>query len=709
MPRVASRRAAPLLFLTLVLLLSAGSQAQRQAVQQQPQQQQPQQQSQQQQPPEEQPQQPTFRAEINFVRVDVIVTDRDGNPVTDLEADDFEVFEDDTPQTIDSFRLVRLTGTPEPGAEPARPIRSGFDEEREAARGDVRLFAIFFDDYHVRLENAVRLREALINFIYTQLGPSDLVSVMYPLTPLDSVQMTRNHESIVAAIERFEGRKYEYEPRNLFEQQYAYYPTSVVERIRNEVSLSGLRALVTHLGGLREGRKALILVSEGYTNYLPPQLRNRNAASGVRNPNQLNPAAGDHPLERSGAMFADMDITMELQAVLNAANRGNTAIYAVDPRGLASEFDLSQPTISTRTDARALRTTMGTLRTLAEESDGRAIVNQNDVGPGLRQMVRDSSTYYLIGYNSTQAPSDGKFHEIKVRVKRDGVRVRARKGYWALTADDVVRASAAALDPGPPSEIEEALAAIVEPRRGRFVRTWVGSARGDEGRTRVTVVWEAAPLVPGERREELGRVALTASNDAGDPYYRGRIPDAAGGTNARDSGASRQSGLSPPSSGRVAFDAAPGQMHMIIAVEGTTGDVLDREITKTTIVDFTGTDVAFSTPALFRAGTELEMRRLVGDLEAVPTAGRTFRRTDRVLIRFEVYAPGSAVPTVTARLLGRSGSPMSDIPVPPPAPGQPTQIDLALARLAPGEYLVELSATAGDEDAKELIAFRVVS
>ena len=688
-----------MLFLTLVLLLSAGSQAQQQGVQQQPQ-----------QPPEEQSQQPPFRAEINVVRVDVIVTDRDGNPVIDLEADDFEVFEDDTPQTIDSFRLVRLTGTPEPGAEPARPIRSEFDEEREAAREDVRLFAIFFDDYHVRFENAARLRETLINFISTQLGPSDMVSVMYPLTPLDSVQMTRNHGAIVAAIERFEGRKYEYEPRNQFEQQYANYPTSVVERIRNEVSLDGLKALVTHLGGLREGRKALILVSEGYTNYVPPQLRDRVAGlPGLGNTNRLNPLAGDNPWEQTSAFFEDMDVMGDLRDVFNAANRGNTAIYAVDPRGLAVyEFDVSQPVISTRTDAQVLRTTTNTLRTLAEETDGRAIVNQNDVGPGLRQMVRDSSTYYLIGYNSTQAPSDGKFHEVKVRVKRDGVRVRARKGYWALTADDVARVSAAALDPGPPSEVEEALAAIVEPRRGRFVRTWVGSARGDEGRTHVTFVWEAVPSVPGERREELGRVALTASSDAGDPYFRGRVPDAVGGTSARDSGASRQSGPSPSSSGRVAFDVAPGQMHMMIAVEGATGDVLDREITETTIVDFTGTDVAFSTPAVFRAGTELEMRRLVGDLEAVPIAGRTFRRTDRVLIRFEVYAPGSAVPTVTARLLNRSGSSMSDIPVQPSAPGQPTQVDLILAPLAPGEYLVELSATAGDEDAKELIAFRVV-
>ena len=72
---------------------------------------------------------------------------------------------------------------------------------------------------------------------------------------------------------------------------------------------------------------------------------------------------------------------------------------------------------------------------LADETDGRAIVNRNDLAKGMQQIVRDSSAYYLLGYNSTQAPQDGKFHEIKVRVKRPGVQVRARKGYWALTAD----------------------------------------------------------------------------------------------------------------------------------------------------------------------------------------------------------------------------------------------------------------------------------
>ena len=60
----------------------------------------------------------------------------------------------------------------------------------------------------------------------------------------------------------------------------------------------------------------------------------------------------------------------------------------------------------------------------------------------MKQITRDSSAYYLIGYNSSQAPADGKFHEIKVRVKRPGMQVRARKGYWALNAEQTARALA---------------------------------------------------------------------------------------------------------------------------------------------------------------------------------------------------------------------------------------------------------------------------
>ena len=453
-------------------------------------------------------------------------------------------------------------------------------------------------------------------------------------------------------------------------------------------------------------------MSEGYTNYLPPQLRNRDAEMGpLLNPNRRNVFAGDNDLERSLEFMVNADIMMSLQRVFDVANRNNTAIYALDPRGLGVfEFDVSQPTVSFTTDARSLRSSLETLRTLADQTDGRAIVNQNDFSPGLRQMVRDSSTYYLIGYNSSQAPTDGKFHEIKLRVKRDGIKVRARKGYWAFTPENVARAMAPPSGPGPPSAVEEALAAIVEPRRGRFVRTWVGSTRAENGKTRVTFVWEAVPSVPGQRREALDRVSLTATNDGGDPYYRGRIPDAAAAGSFGGSGASNEPGRDAAPSGRAVFDVDPGAMHVMLAVEGTAGEVLDKEIKEVSIPDLTGTDVALSTPAIICARTVLERRTLLAqDLEAVPTPGRTFRRTDTLLIRFEAYAPGLSIPTITATLLNRSGNPMSEIPLQPPVEGQRHQIDLPLASLAPGEYLVEISASADDSAAKELIAFRVVS
>ena len=654
---------------------------------------------------------PDFRAEINYVRVDAIVTDGEGNPITDLESDDFEVLEDDIPQTIESFRLVRISGRQEPGAEPARAIRSDFDEEREAGREDVRVFAVFFDDYHVRLENARRLREPLINFLQTQLAPTDLVSIMYPLTPLDAVRMTRNHGAIVEEVKRFNGRKYDYEPLNDFERRYSYYPTSIVERIRNQVSLSALKALIMHLGGLREGRKALLLLSEGYTHYLPPQLRNRDAEQGsFGNRSRLDAFAGDNELERSLQFMATADMMESLQQVFDVANRNNTAIYAVDPRGLGVfEFDISQPTVSFRTDAQTLQSTLSTLRTLADQTDGRAIVSQNDFSNGLRQMVRDSSTYYLIGYNSTQAPTDGKFHEIKVRVRRSGLKVRARKGYWAFSPEDVIRATTPLTKPGPPSAVKAALAAIVEPRRGRFVRTWVGTARAENGKTRVTFVWEAIPQVSGGRHEELDRVSVTATNDVGDPYFHGRIPRMDRSGVQENSKLSNESNGTNARSGQAVFDAEPGAMHMVVAVEGTAGEVLDKEIQEVNIPDLTGVDVALSTPAIIRARNVLEERILTKDFEAMPTPGRVFRRTDTLLIRFEAYVGEFSVPTITVNLLSRSGVIMTEIPMLSEGVRQPHQLALSLATLAPGEYLVEISAAAGDSVTKKLVAFRVVS
>ena len=137
---------------------------------------------------------PVFRTGINFVRVDVIVTDKAGNQLSDLRPEDFEVSEDGARQTIETFKLIELDAGLIAGPDgPPREIRTDYDEEREAARDDVRLFAIFLDDYHVTQGSSMVMRQQISRFVETQLGPSDMIGLMYPLQPVAAVRMTRNH------------------------------------------------------------------------------------------------------------------------------------------------------------------------------------------------------------------------------------------------------------------------------------------------------------------------------------------------------------------------------------------------------------------------------------------------------------------------------------------------------------------------------------
>lgn len=660
-----------------------------------------------QQPPQQTPQQPIFRVGVNFVRVDVIVTDKQGNPVPDLTQNDFEVLEDGKLQTVETFRFIKISGNPEPGAEAPREIRTPSDEEVEAARDDVRLFVFFLDDYHVRRAGSMVVHTPLANFITKQLGPMDLVAIMYPLTPVTDVQFTRDHEAVVRAIEHFDGRKYDYRPLNDFEEQYAYYPAAVVERIRNEVVFTAIKGLVTHLGSLREGRKAVILVSEGYSNTLPQQLNDPVAAlPGLGNPRRGQPQLGEaSAAEDRARFFGEVDLQGELREVYDTANRNNTTIYALDPRGLAPfEFDINEG-VESRTDRQMLESTLDTLRVLANETDGRAIVNRNDLEAGLKQVVRDSAAYYLLGYNSRGAPADGKFHEIKVRLKRPGLQVRARKGYWAPTVEDMARASAPPRPAAPPA-VTRALSSIVEPPRGRYIRSWVGTSRGENGKTRVTFVWEPLPAPPGTDREPPTQVSLVAAGKGTAPYFRGRIPDTSvtitdGAPGAADSGARR-------GPYRAVFDAPPGSMELRISIQGSGNRLVDAETRDVEVPDLTTPQIMLSTPSVFRASNAREFREIAGNPDAVPTPTRDFLRTERLLVRLDVYSPGNAVPTVTARLLNREGKPMAEVTVrAPTVSGSPYEIDLPLSGLAKGEYLLEMAASGESGKASQLVAMHI--
>jgi VWFA-related protein len=653
--------------------------------------------------------QPAFRAGINFVSVDVIVSDKNGGNIADLKQSDFEVTEDGKPQTVETFKFIKLDGGAIPGPDgPPRAIRTDEDEEAEAAKDDVRLFAIFLDDYHVRRNASVGVRAPLTKFIETQLGPSDMIGLMYPLQSVLNLRMTRNHGAVVQAIQKFTGRKYDYTPMNEIEQQYANYPTETVELIRNKVSLSALKGLIIHMGTLKQGRKSLIVVSEGFTYMVPPGMRSPNAQMG---PIPGVTGAGADPVTESRINFAaTVDMQQDLRNVYDEANRQNVSLYPVDPRGLAVfEFDLDQPAVSSGTDRQYLNATMDSLRTLAENTDGRAIVNRNDLAEGMKQIIRDSSAYYLLGYSSTVGTPDGKFHEIKVRLKRPGLQVRARKGYWAYTAEDAARALAPP-KPGPPPAVAAALANVSSSTtRARVIRTWVGTSRGDNGKTRVTFVWEPTPRSAADRPlaagEQPSRVSVMAVGADGSPFFRGRVPDMAV---ASLSPSPAGDGVTPRAPSRLVFDAAPGKMEVRLSVEGAGSGVLDSEIREVVVPDLTGTQTSLATPALFRGRTPRDIQQLKADPQAVPTTGREFSRTDRVFMRVAAYGVGA--PAISVHMLSRAGQTMSELPAAPPAaPGGDSVVDVPLAGLAPGEYLIEVKATGQGGDATELVGFRVTN
>ena len=521
-------------------------------------------------------------------------------------------------------------------------VRSLDSVELTRAAGP-RLFALFLDEYHVSRESANdTVRASLRRFVTRDLGPRDLLFVMKPLDSLFTIKLSEDREAAVRSIEAFEGRKGDYEPRNAYERNYIAGTPARIEAARAQVAVSAMNALAIHLGSLGDSRKTLIVVTEG---------------------------VGRADRRRGQEYLPTFD------TVTRSANRSIASIYFVDPRP-APEADA----------------TSDAMRTLASDTDGRAIVT--DLDDGLRRASADATAYYMLSYRAPHV-EDGAFHQVEVQVKRAGVQLRARKGYWAPSPDDVLRASLLErlnAPPAPPKPLPPAHHAST------LIRPWFGVSRGDAGKTRVTVVWEPAARVPGDRgRQYASQVTLKALTSDGTVLFEGPL--------VPTGPAMVQSGPTPS---RAVFEAAPGRIELRMAIHDAAAQLLDSDVRDLAVPDFKR-PVSIGTPEILRSRTAREFRMLDA-AESVPVASREFSRAERLLIRFPAYGPGDAVPKVSAKLLSRNGQTMRDLIVEQATtPGAPNEIDLLLASLAAGEYMIELTATTSAGEAKDRIAFRVTS
>jgi VWFA-related protein len=578
--------------------------------------------------------QPTFRAGVDLVRVDVTVRGARDLPVDDLQAADFEIEEDGVKHAVETAQFVRLTGARTSDLNDPPQIRSQAHAAMEAAREDVRLFAIFLDDYHIDKEPTITLtlRKNLEEFV-AALGPNDLVAMMEPLTPLTSLTFTRDRNALLAWVKQFEGRRGQVFPvKSPAEEEQLR--RSDLRLVRAEVTYNALEAIVTRLGGLKEGRKSVLFVSQG-----PPSWDSMNRVQ---------------PL---------------LQAVLTAANRGSVMVHALDPRSLGAPNGGDE----------------NTLRILAGETGGRAIVNTNDPTEQLDGVIEDQSAYYLLGYTPQRTRNDGKFHKIAVRAKRGGLRVTARKGYWAAAEEEMTAASRAAATPSMPG-LGKALDSLASGNTPSALEVWTGASRAGDGHTRLTVTWEP------------GRLAL-----------QGESPRAAQLTVEPLSAADGTTALAEPreigEAHAATFDLPPGPIKLRLTALDGGGGTIDRWTRALIVPAFSGDGVALATLRFLRARSPAQLRVLEATPDPAPAATRSFRRTERVLVDIPYYASGET-PAISAELLGKDGRTLTTLTVPAPAGGR-ARLPLPVGSLAPGTYVLKVIANAGGAQAEQLAAFSV--
>jgi VWFA-related protein len=663
--------------------------------------------------------QPTFRAEANYVRVDVFPT-RAGAPVTDLTVDDFEVVEDRAPQKIEQFEHVVIRAA---GVDAGRREPNTVAESREAIKDPrARVFVLFLDPSHVEQGTSRKISQTLVNTLNRLMGPDDYVGLMVPPMQLRDVTFARRTVVIQRLLERdWWGTRDSILPQDETEQQYAYcyqqaapdVAREMILRRREQQTFDALEDLVVNVRNLREERKAVLAITDGWLIYRPnPNLTRpldvsppgnppigidpRNGKLSTSDPNNLG-ATALRKCELDRQTLANIDDESRLRTITDEANRSNTAFYPVDPRGLvvfdegivpsvaiSSPTGLT-PTLSPEQDSSQLRAREQGLRRLAENTDGVAIVGTNNIEPALRRVVDDLSSYYLLGYYST-GKLDGRFHSITVRVKRQGVTVRARRGYQALRESDLtvrttssVRAGAAATtnaDAAVAAAASVAVAKIVNAARDLPLRVYAtaGWRVGPDGKPSAMfwTVGEVVDRIPGA---DLDAMVLNA---AGDLVSSAKAKIAPGTTSTLIS---------------IAPDApiAAGDYTVRVRSQSPTGS---ETISLPVVL----------APSPAASGAMFLRRGQTTGNKDVPTADVRFRRSERV----RVEVPSTADVT-SARLLDKTGKPIPAIPV---TASTRTDSDgakwataeLLLAPLAPGDYIVEVVAG----ETRTLAAFRIV-
>ena len=625
---------------------------------------------------------PTFRSGAHFVSVDAYPV-RDGKPLSGLTINDFILLEDGKPQTIDRIEFIEHQQfTPLAERRDPNSQRDGFELARNP---NYRVFVLYLDAFHVDFSGSHAVRVPITDLLNRMMGPQDLFGIMTPLLGIKDLLLGQSTLSIQEQLEK-------YPQWGLISQQplpeeveldaagYGYLiPIKRLDKV-----YSDLEALVDKLGSLRDERKNIIFFSDtlpsprpGFSAIAndpdpyrkgsrPPEIGvNDKGKLSMDRPNDSEPNARAMREEKNRLTSIDFD--QRFRDLLSTARQANVSFYTVRPGGL---------------DMQSSMLVQGTsnLAVLAEQTDGLAVLATNDLSGGMRKIADDLSSHYVLGFYTNNTRWDGRARKLTVKLKSTGQTIRARREYRAPTEEEMAGLRTATGSAGaataPPSAGQVALSALSRVSPSSRLNAY-GTVIGNEAA--IVAEISAAEIESGRWKQGADVDVLFSSKSGGEPV----------GLKARIEPGTRSALV------RVPTESSPGPWQAVVRMRGE-DNTTDSDT------------VSIEKPAGTLLGKPLAYRAASAAASAYkPLAAFQFRRTERVRVEWPTTQP---LETHSARLLDRAGKPMA-IPLETTTKdaGGVTMLTttLNLAPFSNGDYLIEVSAKAGEKTETQTVAIRV--
>lgn len=580
---------------------------------------------------------PTFKAQVEYVEVDVLVTDSQGKLVRDLTKDDFQVFEDGKRQTISNFSTINI-----PLERADRPLFQPDAIEPDTASNERpfngRLYVAILDDLHTNALRSQLVKNAAKQFIQRNLSANDLMAIVYTGGRSDwSQEFTNNRRLLMNSVDRFIGSKLQSATLNKSQEYFRQRdldlnntlnsrsigdPEDAERAFKARNTLATIKSVADWFGGIRGRRKTMLLFSEGIDYDITDIIR------GI-----------DQRASQASAVLEDV------REAVSAAARANVSIYAIDPRGLT---DMGDDTIAVGSLANQDNPSNGlglsglrnelmmaqmNLRTLSDETGGFATVNTNQFANAFQRIVEENSTYYVLAYYPPSNKRDGKFHKIAVKTTRPGLTIRSRKGYQAP------RGKA----PTPPAATGKASAELLEAMNspiqvsGLGMRMFAAPFKGTAPNASVLMGVEL-----------IGRTLALAENGKIEITYV--AVDAQGKTKAGSTD-NLTTNLRPDTKTRVQqtgfrmlnrFGLPPGRYHVRVAARDAAGAVNGSVTYDLEVPDFAKQTLglsgilltSLSGSAMVTAKNDDQIKDV---LPAPPIAARAFPQNDEIALFAEIY------------------------------------------------------------------------